>query len=101
VEHLAGFGIPADVVGGPVTVRASVDMASDTDIDVVFGCATPEAATALANAIRPLVGQLRSAPNTAPLVANLKLGVHGKDIHAMAKLDAELTRKLVEAMNIK
>ena len=99
--HLAALGLSADVVGGPVTVRASVDIAGDTDIDLVLGCATPEAATALANAMRPLVGQLRSAPNTAPLVANLKLGVHGKDIHAMAKLDAELTRKLIEAMNVK
>jgi hypothetical protein len=101
VAHLAAFGIPADVVGGPVSVRASVDIAGDTDIDVVLSCATPDAAAALANAMRPLVGQLRSAPNTAPLVANLKLGVHGKDIHAMAKLDAELTRKLIDAMNVK
>jgi hypothetical protein len=99
--HLAALGLSADVVGGPVTVRASVDIAGDTDIDVVLGCATPDAATVLANAMRPLVGQLRSAPNTAPLVASLKLGVHGKDIHAMAKLDAELTRKLIEAMNVK
>lgn len=99
--QLAAFKVPADVVGGPVSVRASVDMAGDTDIDVVFGCATPEAATALANAIRRLVGQLRSAPNTAPLVANLKLGVYGKDIHAMSKLDADLTRKLIDAIHVK
>jgi hypothetical protein len=98
---LAGLGIPADVVGGPVTVRASVDMANDTDIDVVLGCVSPAAATSLANAVRPLVGQLRSAPNTAPLVAGLKLGVHGSEVHATARLDAELTRKLIEALNVK
>lgn len=99
--QLAAFGVSADVVGGPVSVRASVDMAGDTDIDVVFGCATPEAASALANAIRRLVGQLRSTPDTAPLVANLKLGVYGKDIHATSKLDADLMRKLIDAVHIK
>jgi hypothetical protein len=93
--------VSADVVGGPVSVRASVDMAGDTDIDVVFGCATPEAAAALTNVIRRLVGQLRSAPDTAPLIANLKLGVHGKDIHVTSKLDADLMRQLIEAIHIK
>jgi hypothetical protein len=76
-------------------------MANDTDIDLVLGCVSPAAATSLANAVRPLVGQLRSAPNTAPLVAGLKLGVHGSEVHATARLDAELTRKLIEALNVK
>jgi hypothetical protein len=98
---LARLGIPADALGGPVAVRATLDMAADTDIDLVLGCASPAAATAVGNALRALVAPIRSAPNTAPLLAGLRLGVHGSEVHATARIDADLTRKLIEMLDMK
>jgi hypothetical protein len=98
---LAALGISADAIGGPVSVRVTLDMAADTDIDVVLGCASPAAATSMGNALKAIVGPIRSAPSTAPLLAGLRLGVHGSEVHATARIDADLTRKLIEMLNLK
>jgi hypothetical protein len=98
---LAAIGLSADVLGGPVSVRATLEMAADTDIDVVLGCASPAAATSVGNALKAIVEPIRSAPNTAPLVAGLRLGVHGNEVHATARIDADLTRKLLDMLGMK
>ena len=98
---LAAIGLSADVVPGPVTVRATLDMAGDTDIDVVLGCTTPAAAASMASALKAIVAPIRSAPNTAPLLAGLRLGVHGSEVHATARIGADLTRKLIDMLDLK
>jgi hypothetical protein len=98
---LAAIGAPAGAVPGPLALRAGVDIAADTDVDLVLGGSTPAGAAAMADALRALLAPMRSAPSTAPLFAGLRLGVHGSDVHVTARLDADITRKLIDAVNIK
>jgi len=98
---LTAFGAPAGAVPGPIALRAGVDLAADTDIDVVLGSSTPAGAAAVADGLRTLIAPMRSAPGTAPLLTGLRLGVHGSDVHVTARLDADITRKLIDAVNVK
>jgi hypothetical protein len=98
---LAALGAPAGSVPGPLSLRAGIDVAADTDVDVVLGGSTPAGAAAMADGLRALIAPMRSAPGTAPLFAGLRLGVHGSDVHVTARLDADITRKLIEAVNVK
>jgi hypothetical protein len=98
---LAALGAPTGSVPGPVALRAGVDIAADTDVDVVLGGSSPTGAAALADGLRALLAPMRSAPSTAPLFAGLRLGVHGSDVHVTARLDADITRKLIDAVNVK
>lgn len=101
VSALAAIGVPPDTVTGSIAVRGGIDVAAETDIDVVLGLATPAAATAMADVVRTLVGPMRGQPSMAPLLAGLRLGVHGSDVHVTARLDADVTRKVIESMNVK
>jgi hypothetical protein len=101
VAALAALGVAADKITGSLAVRGSIDIAAETDVDVVIGLATPGEAAAMGDVVRALLAPLRSAPNVAPLLAGLRLGVHGNDVHLMARLDADVTRKLIEAVNVK
>jgi hypothetical protein len=98
---LAALGAPAGSVSGPLPLRAGLDIAADTDVDVVLGGSTPAGAAAMAEGLRALLAPMRSAPSTAPLFAGLRLGVHGSDVHVTARLDADITRKLIDAVNVK
>ena len=98
---LTAFGAPAGAVPGPIALRAGVDLAADTDIDVVLGSSTAAGAAAIADGLRTLIAPMRSAPSTAPLLTGLRLGVHGSDVHVTARLDADITRKLIDAVNVK
>jgi hypothetical protein len=98
---LAALGAPSGSVAQPLALRAGVDIAADTDVDIVLGGSTPSGAAALADGLRALLAPMRSAPNTAPLFAGLRLGVHGSDVHVTARLDADITRRLIDAVNIK
>jgi hypothetical protein len=98
---LAAAGISADMAKGPVSIRAGIDIATDTDVDVVIGCSTPAVAASVGDAVRALIAPMRNSPGAAPLLAGLRLGVHGSEIHATARLDASITRKLIDAVNVK
>ncbi len=97
VASLAELGVPADVAAGPIALRASLDMATDTQIDVVLGGASPEVAAAVAKVLRTLAAQLP----VPPAAIGLQIGVHGSDIHAIAQLDASLTRTVIDAIKMK
>jgi hypothetical protein len=97
---LGAFGVPPGKFTGALAVRGTVDIATETDVDVVIGLASPAEATALGDVVRALVAQLRATPTAAPLLAGLRLGVHGSDVHVIAKLDADLTRQVIEQLNV-
>jgi hypothetical protein len=101
VAALGAFGVPAGKFTGALGVRGTVDIAAETDVDVVIGLASPNEATALGDVIRGLLAPLRSTPSAAPLFAGFRLGVHGSDVHMIARLDADLTRQVIDQLNIK
>jgi len=98
---LAALGAPSGTVTAPLALRAGVDIAADTDVDLVLGGSTPAGAAAMADGLRALLAPMRSSPTTAPLLAGLRLGVHGSDVHVTARLDAAITRSLINAVNVK
>jgi hypothetical protein len=99
-DMIAKAGLPAGTINGPVSVRAGIDVAGDTQIDVVLGFASADEAAAVANATRALVGKLRQS-DIGPLLAGLQLGVFGNTLHLVGKLDAQLTNSVIDAIKVK
>jgi hypothetical protein len=98
---LQAMGVPLSGVTGSISVRAGIELAAETDLDIVLGFPSPGAATATADTLKAMIAPLRSQPNVAPLLSGLSLGVYGSDIHLVARLDAAVTSKLIEAIDVK
>lgn len=98
-DQLAAMGMPGDV-SGDVTVRGWVDIGTETDIDLVFGFATPEEAARMTEQIRTMLTPMRAAPDVEKILGKLRLGVHGSELHAVLHLDAAATKELVDEFEL-
>lgn len=100
-DVIPNLGLPPGVVTGAVSLRAAIDLASATGLDVVLGFSTADEALRVADVLRQLVAKLRSSPDSAPFVADVRLGVYDRSLHVMARLDADATHKLIDAVHTK
>lgn len=99
VDQLAAMGMPTDL-SGDVTVRGWVDIGTETDIDLVFGFASPEEAAKMNEQIRMMLTPMRAAPDVEKFLGGLQLGVHGSELHAVLHLDAAATQALVDDFDL-
>jgi hypothetical protein len=96
--ELAEAGVPPGMVSGDVTVRGWAEMGTETELDVVFGFASPEEATKIDQQVRAMIEPMRSSPDMEKMLAGLQLGVHGSELHAVIKLDAATTQQILDGM---
>lgn len=100
-DAIPAMGLPAGIVTGAVSLRAAIDLASATELDVVLGFTTAGEAGRVAEVIRQLAAKLRSSPDLAPFAADVRLGIFDRSLHVMARFDADITHKLIDAIHAK
>lgn len=83
------LGLPLGLAA-PVAMRASADLTSEIDVDVVLAFKTADEANQFATLVRTYVGQARQTP-FRQFVANVRLGMNGTEVRVMVHIDATAT----------
>jgi hypothetical protein len=96
--EMSQLGMPPGTLKGGATVRAWVDLGTETDIDVVIGFESAEEAKAFDQHVRQMIAPMSQIPDVAKMLPGLQLGVHGSELHIVAKLDQATTEQFVNEL---
>ncbi|MBK9032291.1 MAG: hypothetical protein IPL61_13425 [Myxococcales bacterium] len=96
---LAPLGLPDGLLAGPVAVRAGLDLGDELELDVDVTFATADAAARFGDLVRLQVPALRADPDTAPLVTDVRLGIHGAELRLIVHVDRDATAALIARLH--